>query len=60
MDRNDFIVVTIRDFESWLLDSVDKRLVSRIKINCKLSCGTREFVGVEVTEPVVAVAYVSE
>lgn len=59
MDRNYFIVVSIKDFGSWLLDSANRRLVIRVTINCELSRGTEKF-GVDFTEPVVEIAYVSE
>jgi len=45
------MVVSLMGFGSLLFDSADRRLVSRVRIICKLSCGAEEF-GVESTEPV--------
>jgi len=51
------MVVSVMDFGTWLFDSADKKLVSRVRIICKLSCGAGEF-GVGGTGPVVAAAWV--
>lgn len=39
MDRKVLRVVCIRDFGSSLVDSAVSKLVSRLSINVKLSCG---------------------